>query len=99
MVFATNENPYHAKMTEIDALSRTRKRIGLTEKYESTNRHKISMHSFRSYFLLQGRGEFMILTLRMRWLGHTTYLGMYDRKDDSEKLELFLKVEPELKII
>jgi len=31
-------------------------------------------------------------------VGHTTYLDMYDRKDDSEKLELFLKVEPSLKI-
>lgn len=31
-------------------------------------------------------------------VGHTAYLDMYDRKDDSEKLELYLKVEPELLI-
>jgi len=31
-------------------------------------------------------------------VGHTTYLGMYDRKTDSEMLELYLKVEPLLEI-
>ena len=31
-------------------------------------------------------------------VGHTTYLDMYDRRDDSEKMELFLKVEPKLRI-
>lgn len=32
-------------------------------------------------------------------VGHTTYLDMYDRKEDSEKLELYLKVEPTLRIM
>lgn len=32
-------------------------------------------------------------------IGYTTYLDIYDRKEDSEKLELYLKVEPELKIM
>ena len=32
-------------------------------------------------------------------VGHTAYLDMYDRKDDLEKLELYLKVEATLKII
>jgi hypothetical protein len=32
-------------------------------------------------------------------VGHTTYLDMYDRKEDEEKLGLYLKVEPELKIL
>lgn len=31
-------------------------------------------------------------------VGHTTYLGMYDRKDDLEKLQLYLEVEPSLQI-
>jgi len=31
-------------------------------------------------------------------VGHTTYLDMYDRKDNDEKLELYLSVEPTLKI-
>lgn len=31
-------------------------------------------------------------------VGHTTYLDMYDRKDDQEKLELYLKIEPSLNI-
>jgi hypothetical protein len=31
-------------------------------------------------------------------VGHTPYLDMYDRKDEEEKLELFLAVEPSLRI-
>jgi len=29
-------------------------------------------------------------------IGHTTYHDMYDRKEDEEKLELYLAVEPSL---
>ena len=31
-------------------------------------------------------------------VANSTYLDMYDRKDNSEKLELFLQVESSLKI-
>ena len=60
LVFATNPNPFHAKMTEIEAFIRTRDRAGLTAKYDSTNRHHITLHSFRSYFFTRARG-YMIL--------------------------------------
>ncbi|WP_371504277.1 tyrosine-type recombinase/integrase [Nitrosopumilus adriaticus] len=97
LVFATNDKPFHAKMTEIDAFSRTRKKVSLIEKYDSTNRHKISLHSFRSYFFTRAR-RIHDTDIAHAMVGHTTYLGMYDRKDDAEKLELFLKVEPELAV-
>ena len=97
LVFATNQNPFHAKMTEIEAFARTRKRADLTGKYESSNRHHISLHSFRSYFFTRAR-RVHDTDIAHAMVGHTTYLDMYDRKDDSEKLELYLKVEPELRI-
>lgn len=67
LVFATNPYPFHAKMTEIEAFSRYRNRAGLNEKYDSVNRHKFTLHSFRSYFL-HVQDEFMILILHMLWL-------------------------------
>jgi len=84
-------------MTEIEAFTRYRKRAGLIEKYESTNRHHISLHSFRSYFFTRAR-RVHDTDIAHAMIGHTTYLDMYDKKDDLEKLELYLKVEPSLKI-
>lgn len=97
LVFATNSNPYHAKMTEIEAFTRYRDRADLKECYQSTGRHHISLHSFRSYFFTRAR-RIHDTDVAHGMIGHTTYLDMYDRKDDDEKLELFLKVESELKI-
>jgi len=97
LVFSTNPTPYHAAMIEITAFARYRKCAGLIEKYESTKRHHISLHSFRSYFFTRAR-RVHDTDIAHAMVGHTTYLDMYDRKEDSEKLEIFLKVEPELRI-
>ena len=85
-------------MTEIEAFARYRERAGLIEKYESTRRHHISLHTFRSYFFIRAR-RIHDTDIAHAMVGHTTYLDMYDRKEDSEKLELFLMVEPSLKKI
>jgi len=97
LVFATNSLPYHAAMTEIEAFARYRKKAGLIEKYESTNRHHISLHSFRSYFFTRAR-RIHDTDIAHAMVGHTTYLDMYDRKEDWEKITLYLKVENILKI-
>ncbi|MEC4849107.1 MAG: tyrosine-type recombinase/integrase [Nitrosarchaeum sp.] len=98
LAFATNSIPYHASMTEIEAFARYRQRAGLTAKYESTRRHHISLHTFRSYFFIRAR-RIHDTDVAHAMVGHTTYLDMYDRKEDSEKLELYLKVEPTLRIM
>jgi len=97
LIFATNSNTIHAKMTEIEAFTRTRNKVGLIKKYSCTNRHHITLHSFRSYFFTRAR-RIHDTDIAHALVGHTTYLDMYDRKDDIEKLELFLKIEPELSI-
>ncbi len=98
LVFATNQNPFHAKMTEIEAFTRYRDSAGLTGRYESTNRHHITLHSFRSYFFTRAR-RVHDTDIAHAMVGHTIYLDMYDRKEDEEKLDLYLRVESELKII
>lgn len=97
LVFATSQDPYHASMTEIEAFSRYRDNAGLTAKYASANRHHITLHSFRSYFFTRARRAHDT-DIAHAMVGHTVYLGMYDRKDDLEKLQLYLKLEPHLRI-
>jgi integrase len=97
LVFATNPNPFHAKMTEIEAFTRYRNRSGLTDTYESTNRHHITLHSFRSYFFTRAR-RVHDTDIAHAMVGHIVYLEMYDRKDDLEKLEMYMKIEPQLRI-
>ncbi len=97
LVFATNQDPYHASMTEIEAFTRYRDAAGLTAKYESANRHHITLHSFRSYFFTRAR-RVHDTDIAHAMVGHSTYLDMYDRKDDLERLQLYLKVEPKLVI-
>lgn len=52
---------------------------------------------FRPYFFIRAR-RIHDTDIAHAMVGHTTYLDMYDRKEDEEKLELFLIVEPGLKI-
>lgn len=97
LVFAKNPDPYHASMTEIEAFTRARDNAGLTAKYESANRHHVTLHSFRSYFFTRAR-RVHDTDVAHAMVGHTPYLDMYDRKDDMEKLELYLKVDSKLLI-
>jgi integrase len=97
LVFSTNPEPYHASMTEIEAFTRYRDAAGLTAKYESANRHHITLHSFRSYFFTRAR-RVHDTDIAHAMVGHTPYLDMYDRKDDLEKLQLYVRVEPSLRI-
>ena len=98
LVFSTNYwNPDNAGMTEIEAFGRYRDKAGLGEKYETVNRHLITLHSFRSYFVTRAR-RVHDSDIANGMVGHLPTFYMYDRKDDDEKLELYLKVEPKLKI-
>lgn len=98
LVFSTNyKNPHNAGMTEIEAFVRYRDKAGLVAKYETVNRHLITLHSFRSYFVTRAR-RVHDSDIANAMVGHLPTFDMYDRKDDDEKLELYLKVEPKLKI-
>jgi hypothetical protein len=49
-----------------------------------------------NHISLQEQEECMIRTSSSNSWAHTTYLDMYDRKDDSEKLKIYLDLEPEI---
>ena len=82
---------------EHKALTRSLERLGIEMKYTSNGYHKITFHSFRAYFFTKAvrmHGE----NYAHRMTGHSGYLMEYDRMTEDEKLEWYLKLEPELSI-
>jgi len=63
-------------------------------RYETTNRRKVNTHSLRAYFITKiSRYD---PNLAKSLAGQKGYLDQYDRLTNEEKLEIYLKVEPEL---
>jgi len=94
LVFATNENPVHARTNEQIVFDRVRSLAFLTDRYDSSNRFHVSFHSFRAYFITKvSRHDH---NLAKRLAGQKSYLDQYDRLDINEKLELYLKLELDL---
>lgn len=71
-------------------------KVGLDMRYESTGYHKITTHSFRSYFITKisrhdpNFAKFLA--------GQEGYLLQYDRMTTKQKLDKYLELEPELLI-
>jgi len=62
--------------------------IGLGMKYESTGRRKITLHTFRSYFITKGNK--VEDGLGHALAGHGKYMGEYERYSDEELEELYI---------
>lgn len=94
LVFGTSENPLNAKINEIRYLSLLLKKMNISEKYENSNRSTITTHSFRAYFITKfsRKDENFAKILS----GQKGYLLQYDRMTDKEKLEIYIKFEPNL---
>ncbi len=81
---------------ETQLFDRTRKRLGLTEKYKSGTA-KITLHSMRSFFVskMTKNNE----NLGHALAGHSVYMKRYERFDIPELVEAYIKSEPELTIM
>ena len=97
LIFASNHTTlYNSKQYELSKFKRLRDRVGLTEKYETTNRCKYSTHSFRAFFVTcaekvhDGFGHALA--------GHSRYMQQYERYTLEEKLNFYLDIEPSLSI-
>ena len=94
-VFGKHPKPLYCVLLEDGIFNNVRKKAGLTQKYES-GRYKISIHSFRSFFISQcGRVEEF---LGHALAGHDHYMSEYDRYTPEEKLDFYLKAESYLAI-
>ena len=68
--------------------------IGLGIKYESGKRQK-TLHALRAFFFTKAN-KVHGLDYAHKMTGHKGYLSQYNRLEESEKLEMYLKLEPEL---
>ncbi|MBI3641451.1 MAG: site-specific integrase [Thaumarchaeota archaeon] len=96
LVFVTNEDPLYASINEMNRFVRVRKNAKLDHLKYDSGISKITIHSFRSYFISKsGRVE---LGLGHALAGHDYYMKQYDRYTDEELLQFYLKAEPYLAI-
>ncbi len=95
LVFTNTEDSETAAGNERSVFHRIRESAGFDNLRYDSGMHKITIHSFRSFFITkaervhEGLGHFLA--------GHgKRYLKKYERYTDSELLEYYLKIEPEL---
>ncbi len=95
LVFTNNEDYIRAKNTAEKYFERVRKKAGFT-KVKDTGRHLVTLHSFRSFFITRcNRIDFGIGNALA---GHGYYMKKYEQFPTEQKLEFYLKAEPDLLI-
>ena len=107
LVFGVNEDPIKAKDVEEQTFGEYRKKAGFCNcdkvgidnckgKVTSSNHHKITLHSFRSYSIKAiNRIDF---GLGNALAGHGYYMSGYDQMDIDEKREIYKQAEPSLSV-
>jgi len=93
LVFTKNSNPDYATNIESVNLNNYCAKVGLDARYDNRV-HKITTHSFRAFFIT--RMNRRDSDFRKMIVGHKGYDSRYDRLTDDEKLNLYLKFEPDL---
>ncbi|MCA9827173.1 MAG: tyrosine-type recombinase/integrase [Nitrosopumilus sp.] len=97
LVFAKSENLAAARLAEERTFDNLRKRCGLLDRYQDSNRHTITIHSMRAFFHTQAsivHDEQYANALD----GHQGYLMQYYRLSVEKRAELYRKLEPHLLI-
>lgn len=97
LIHQKNENVQNAVIAVEQVLRRALHRVGLDQRYESTDRFMINTHSFRAYGItkLSRRDP----NFAKKLAGQKGYLiEEYDRLDDDDKLKLYRKYEIDLLI-
>lgn len=96
-VFTDNFDSIMSVNLEETIFNELRKRCGLVERYENSNRFVVNIHAFRAYFHTMAsriNGTEYANALD----GHTSYLGQYYRISPEERAEMYKKLEPHLLI-
>jgi len=91
----SDSNSKDRDLVEQHSLVRVLKKLGLIQKYSTNNIYKITSHSFRAYFFTNAarkHGE----NYAHKLTGHGGYLMQYDRMTETEKLKMYLNLEPDL---
>ena len=95
LIFTDNEDSEKAKHLEQTSFHLLRTKIGLDDRY-TNGIHKITLHSFRSWFITQcNRYD---SSFGHALAGHGRYMKKYVRETDSFRCGKYTKIEPYLSI-
>jgi len=86
----------NAVVSEIDSFNLVRKRANLDMVYNNKNRHKITTHSFRAFFISQFEKTYSGFGHVLS--GHGKYMKQYERFTIGEKIEKYIETEKYLLI-
>ncbi len=96
LIFGTNENVLKSKHNEEDNFTRMRIRAGLHDLRYDNGIHKITLHTFRSWFV--SKCNRVDSDLGNALAGHQRYMKRYNRFTTEELCELFIKAEKSLSV-
>lgn len=96
-VFTDLENLSEAVDNEGEVFDYLRKKLGLTERYDGSIRHVVSIHTFRSYFHTKAARKHSD-SYAHALDGHGSYLQTYYRLSSEEKSKMYKELEPDLTI-
>jgi len=86
----------NAVMTNVIYFQKIAEKAGLNMRYENSNTHKITTHSFRSFFVSQFEKTFSGFGHALS--GHSKYMKQYERFTMGEKIEKYIETEKHLLI-
>ena len=95
LVYTKNKNIFNARTGEDITFLRYCRKVGLTEKYETTGRNKVNLYCFRGYFFTRVQRVLGDETAHAL-IGHGAYLQQYQRRTLEEKIELWNELESEV---
>ena len=96
LVLSSTEKTRSAIIVESKALQIYLTKIGMGQKYNS-GRGMITLHSFRAFFFTRAARAHDENYAHMM-IGHGGYLMQYDRLTEKEKLDMYIRMEPDLLI-
>jgi integrase len=97
LVFTKNANIIKSVNNEILNFWHLRNKSELNMKYDNSVVHKITLHSFRSFFETQASNTHG-LEYAHALIGHSGYLKQYYRLSDEDRLEKYIELEPKITI-
>ena len=97
LVFISNKDIRKAVDNEILNFWNLRKKTELDVKYDNSTLHKITLHSFRSFFETHASNTHG-LEYAHALIGHSGYLEQYYRLSEEDRLEKYIELEPKLTI-
>jgi len=97
LIFSSNKDIRKSVDNEILNFWNLRKKAELDIKYDNSNNHKISLHSFRAFFETQASNTHG-LEYAHALIGHSGYLEQYYRLSEEDRLEKYIELEPKITI-